>query len=67
MLAKALVGSTGLATAQLVGSIPSDGMPISEVVKIIIQLIIGAGTLFQMFRKPKQAVQQNEPNNPENK
>jgi len=53
MVTKFLIGSTGVASAQIVDSIPTDGMPISEIAKIIIQLVIGIGTLIQMFKKPK--------------
>ena len=50
---KALIGTVGLASVEVSQQLPTDGTPTSEVIKIVIQLIIGLATLVGIFKKPK--------------
>jgi hypothetical protein len=49
----ALVGTSGIALIQGVDAIPTNGTPVSEIVKIAIQAIIGLITVFKLLKKPK--------------
>lgn len=51
---KLLVGSVGLTSTQVVQSVPTDGTPTSEIIKIVVQLVIGVATLFGLFKKKKE-------------
>lgn len=53
---KSLIGLTGIALVQGTGAIPTNGLPIVEIIKVGIQLIIGIASLFHMFRKPKEVI-----------
>ena len=59
---KALIGSVGLASTQVVSNVPTDGTATSEVIKIIVQLIIGVATLVGLFKK-KQPMETPKPLN----
>jgi hypothetical protein len=48
-----ITGSAGLGASQLASTIPTDGTMITEVIKIVVQLIIGFLTVRQMTKKPK--------------
>jgi hypothetical protein len=51
--AKLMVGSIGLTSSQVVQSVPTDGTPASEIIKILVQLVIGVATLVGLFKKKK--------------
>ena len=54
MFNKALVGLVGIASTQSVSTVvPTDGTPTSEIIKIVVQLVIGVATLIGLFKKPK--------------
>ncbi|MFV8343915.1 hypothetical protein [Flavobacterium sp. XS2P39] len=55
-MVKPLIASYGIMSLQGVQTIPTDGTPISEIIKIVIQLIIGGSALFQLFKKPKEVI-----------
>ena len=46
---KALIGTFGIASAQV-----ADALPTSELVKIVVQLVIGIISVFHLFKKPKE-------------
>ena len=48
-----IIGSVGAASAQIADAIPTDGTPASEVVKIVVQLVIGVVSIFHLFRNRK--------------
>ena len=50
---KLIVGSLGLTSTQVVQNVPTDGTPTSEIIKIVVQLVIGIATLVGLFKKPK--------------
>jgi hypothetical protein len=50
---KALIGTVGLASVEVAQQLPTDGTPTSEVIKIVVQLVIGLATLIGLFKKPK--------------
>lgn len=49
------IGSTGVAAAEVVNTIdpPASG-DASEIIKIVVQLLIGIATLIGLFKKKKQ-------------
>lgn len=51
---KLMVGTLGLTTTQVVQTVPTDGTPTSEVIKIVVQLVIGLATLVGLFKKKKE-------------
>ncbi|MCZ8168769.1 hypothetical protein [Flavobacterium sp.] len=53
MSTKLIVGSLGLTSTQVVQTVPTDGTPTSEIIKIVVQLVIGIATLVGLFKKPK--------------
>jgi hypothetical protein len=50
---KLTVGTLGLSSSQVVQTLPTDGTPTSEIIKIVVQLVIGVATLIGLFKKPK--------------
>lgn len=50
---KALIGTIGIASVEGVQHVPTDGTATSEIVKIVIQLVIGILSIFQIIKKPK--------------
>lgn len=50
---KLIVGSLGLVSTQVVQTVPTDGTPTSEIIKIVVQLVIGIATLIGILKKPK--------------
>jgi hypothetical protein len=50
---KLMVGTLGLSSSQVVQTVPTDGTPTSEIIKIVVQLVIGIATLVGLFKKPK--------------
>jgi len=50
---KAVIGLTGIGFVEGVSQVPTDGTPILDVGKLLIQLVIGVVTLFKMLKKPK--------------
>jgi len=50
----AITGAGGFATASLVAQIPSDPNFLTHVITAVTQLIIAVGTLYHLFKKPKQ-------------
>jgi hypothetical protein len=50
---KLTVGTLGLSSSQVVQTLPTDGTPMSEIIKIVVQLVIGVATLIGLFKKPK--------------
>lgn len=50
---KLTLGTLGLSSSQVVQTIPTDGTPTSEIIKIVVQLVIGVATLIGLFKKPK--------------
>lgn len=50
---KALFGTLGIASVQGIGAIPTDGTPVSEIVKIVVQVVIGVISIFHIVKKPK--------------
>lgn len=53
---KPLIGLIGMGASQAVGSLPTDGTPTSEIVKIVVNVIIGLVTIFHLFKKPKEVL-----------
>lgn len=53
MVYKLTVGTLGLSSSQVVQTLPTDGTPTSEIIKIVVQLVIGLATLIGLFKKPK--------------
>lgn len=51
---KLMVGTLGLTTTQVVQTVPTDGTATSEVIKIVVQLVIGLATLVGLFKKKKE-------------
>lgn len=60
---KSLIGLSGIALVQGVASVPTNGVPLVEIVKIAIQVILGIGSLWHMFKKPKEVVSNQNTNN----
>jgi len=50
---KALIGTIGIASLEGVQAIPTNGTPTSEIVKIVVQVIIGIISIFHIVKKPK--------------
>lgn len=50
---KALIGTVGIASVQGISAIPTDGTPMSEIVKIVVQVVIGLISIFHIVKKPK--------------
>lgn len=50
----ALVGTSGIALIQGVDAIPTTGTPVSEIIKIAVQLVIGLITIIHLVKKPKE-------------
>ena len=48
-----LVGGSSIGAVQLIDSVPVDGLPLGEIVKVVVQLVIGVATLVHFFKKPK--------------
>ena len=55
-MVNAIVGTSGIAMIQGVDAIPTNGTPISEIVKIAIQAVIGIITLIKLLKKPKEVI-----------
>jgi hypothetical protein len=63
-MVKPLIGTLGIGLIEGVQNIP----PVNgttEIIKIVIQVILGIATLFKMFKKPKEVIsnQNNQPLN----
>ncbi len=59
-MTNALVGTAGIGAIEGIQHIPSS-TPTVEIIKIAIQVIVAIGTLFKMFKKPKEVISnQNE-------
>lgn len=52
----AIVGTLGMTSSQVVQNVPTDGTATSEIIKIVVQLVIGIATLVGLFKKPKPPV-----------
>lgn len=48
-----LSGMFGVTAVQGIAMIPTDGIPITEIIKVVIQAAIGVATVVHMFKKPK--------------
>ena len=46
-------GLIGIASVELVSQVPDTGLPIIEILKFGIQLVIGIGTIWKLFRSKK--------------
>lgn len=57
---KAVIGLTGIGFVEGVSQVPTDGTPMIEVGKLLIQLVIGVVTVFKMLKKPKAPKEQKE-------
>ena len=57
---KAVIGLTGIGFVEGVSQVPTDGTPMIEVGKLLIQLVIGVVTLFKMLKKPNPTPQTEE-------
>ena len=57
---KAVIGLTGIGFVEGVSQVPTDGTPILDVGKLLIQLVIGLVTLFKMLKKPKPPQEQKQ-------
>ena len=53
-------GVVGVGTIEGIQNIPSP-TPTTEIIKIVIQLVVGIATLVKMFKKPKEVI--NNQNN----
>lgn len=53
---KAFIGAGGILAVQGVAQVPTDGTPTVELVKILIQVVLGIASLFHMFKKPKEVI-----------
>lgn len=53
---KALIGAGGILAIQGVAQVPTDGTPYVELIKIVIQVILGIASLFHMFKKPSEVI-----------
>lgn len=60
---RALTGLAGVALVQTTSVIPTDGFPILEVGKLLIQLLIGIVTVIQLKKKPAEVVSNQNPIN----
>lgn len=49
----ALIGTTGVLSIQGVDALVPSGSPTVDIVKTVIQLIIGIITIFHLIKKPK--------------
>lgn len=47
------IGSGGLLGIQLAATAPTDGVPILEIGKLLVQVAIGVATIWKMFKKDK--------------
>lgn len=54
-MTNALVGTFGIGAIEGVQNIPAP-TPSTEIIKVIIQVIVGLATLFKMFKKPKEVI-----------
>ncbi|MDQ8014467.1 MAG: hypothetical protein REI96_18610 [Flavobacterium nitrogenifigens] len=52
-MTNALLGTASVGVIEGVQHIPSS-TPTVEIIKIVIQVVVGLATLFKMFKKPKQ-------------
>lgn len=48
-------GVVGVGTIEGIQNIPSP-TPTTEIIKIVIQLVVGIATLIKMFKKPKEVI-----------
>lgn len=48
------INSVILATSAIAGSEIANQVPIDEVLKIVVQIVIGIATLIKLFRKPNK-------------
>jgi hypothetical protein len=48
-------GIVGIGAIEGVQNIPAP-TPTTEIIKIVIQLVVGIATLFKMFKKPKEVI-----------
>ncbi|SHM71995.1 hypothetical protein [Flavobacterium xinjiangense] len=53
---KSLIGLTGIGLVQGTALIPTNGLPLAEIVKIAIQVVIGIASIIHMFKKPKEVI-----------
>lgn len=60
---RALIGLSGVSLVQGASFIPTDGFPVLEVGKLIIQLLIGIVTIIQLKKKPKEVISNQNPIN----
>jgi hypothetical protein len=54
-MTNALVGTAGIGAIEGINFLPAP-TPTTELIKIIIQVIVGVATLFKMFKKPKEVI-----------
>lgn len=59
-MTNALIGTVGIGAIEGVQNIPAP-TPATEVIKVIIQLVVGLVTLFKMFKKPKEVISNQNP------
>lgn len=53
---KSLMALGTIFAVQGVSEIPSGGNAIAEVIKIVIQVVLGIASLIHMFKKPKEVI-----------
>ncbi|KFF15083.1 hypothetical protein [Flavobacterium hydatis] len=52
---KALLGTVGIGAIEGVQHLPAPNVTM-EIVKVVVQVILGVATLFKMFKKPKEVI-----------
>lgn len=50
---KPLVGLVGIGAIQGIAQVPSEGIPLVDVVKMVSSIVVAIGTLIHMFKKDK--------------
>jgi hypothetical protein len=58
---KSYIGLMGIGLVQGTTLIPTNGVPLVELVKIAIQVVIGVASIIHMFKKPKEVISNQNP------
>ena len=60
---KLLIASVGIMSTQIIDSLPTNGLPLSEITKIFIQIVIAFVSIFHIIKKPKEVKHVETQNN----